>query len=160
MPTHEETEEKIRFWSERIVGKTLVDDLSENNDTRVVEAHHPSPPRDEKDSSACDEGEKKEQENQEQAEPKEKEQEKEEEQAGPEKQEQDESEKQEQDEPEEQEEEKADAVDDDSNVVLISSLPTPVRVIKPGSRVTRDLRPHRMNVICNKEGLITNVKFY
>ncbi|KAJ2522295.1 hypothetical protein GGI11_001774 [Coemansia sp. RSA 2049] len=147
MPTHEETQEKIRFWSERIVGKTLVDDLSENNDTRVVEAHRPSPSRDEKDSSAGDEGEKKEQE-------------KEEEQAEPEKQEQelekDEPEKQE----EPEEEEKANAADDDSNVVLISSLPTPVRVIKPGSRITRDLRPHRMNVICNKEGLITDVKFY
>ncbi|KAJ1733859.1 hypothetical protein LPJ72_002646 [Coemansia sp. Benny D160-2] len=148
MPTHEETQEKIRFWSERIVGKTLVDDLSENNDTRVVEAHRPSPPRDEKDSSAGDGGEKKEQEKEEQAEPKEKEQEQELEKDEPEKQ----------DEPED--EEKPDAADDDSNVVLISSLPTPVRVIKPGSRITRDLRPHRMNVICNKEGLITDVKFY
>ncbi|KAJ2595412.1 hypothetical protein GGF39_003838, partial [Coemansia sp. RSA 1721] len=32
-------------------------------------------------------------------------------------------------------------------VVKLSGLPQPVRVIKPGSRVTRDLRPNRMNVV-------------
>ncbi|KAJ2552314.1 hypothetical protein EV175_003361 [Coemansia sp. RSA 1933] len=49
---------------------------------------------------------------------------------------------------------------EEDNGVLLSSLPSPVRVIKPGSRVTRDLRPHRMNVMCNKDGLIDDVRFF
>ncbi|KAJ2525685.1 hypothetical protein EV175_007728, partial [Coemansia sp. RSA 1933] len=48
----------------------------------------------------------------------------------------------------------------DDSGVLLSSLPSPVRVIKPGSRVTRDLRPHRMNVMCNKDGRIDDVRFF
>ncbi|KAJ2377846.1 hypothetical protein IW150_001149 [Coemansia sp. RSA 2607] len=44
--------------------------------------------------------------------------------------------------------------------VLLSSLPQPLRVIKPGSRITRDLRPNRMNVVCDKDGLILKVQFY
>ncbi|KAJ1804493.1 hypothetical protein LPJ56_005590 [Coemansia sp. RSA 2599] len=42
----------------------------------------------------------------------------------------------------------------DSKVVKLSTLPQPVRVIRPGSRVTRDLRPNRMNVVCDESGLI------
>ncbi|KAJ1871029.1 hypothetical protein H4R99_004881 [Coemansia sp. RSA 1722] len=45
-------------------------------------------------------------------------------------------------------------------VVKLSGLPQPVRVIKPGSRVTRDLRPNRMNVVCDENGLILKIGFY
>ncbi|KAJ1724685.1 hypothetical protein LPJ53_001046 [Coemansia erecta] len=44
--------------------------------------------------------------------------------------------------------------------VLLSSLPQPLRIIKPGSRITRDLRPNRMNVVCDENGLILKVQFY
>ncbi|KAJ2368266.1 hypothetical protein H4S02_010134, partial [Coemansia sp. RSA 2611] len=36
-----------------------------------------------------------------------------------------------------------------------AELPQPVRVIWPGTRVTRDLRPNRLNVICTADDLIT-----
>ncbi|KAJ1644539.1 hypothetical protein LPJ64_003785 [Coemansia asiatica] len=45
-------------------------------------------------------------------------------------------------------------------LVKLSTLPQPVRVIKPGSRVTRDLRPNRMNVVCDEKGLILKIGFY
>ncbi|KAJ1665141.1 hypothetical protein IW140_003584 [Coemansia sp. RSA 1813] len=105
MPTREEQEEKISFWKDKIVGKTLVDDLSEEKDTHVVEQ-----PRDK--------------------------------------------------ESEEQTSEVANQEEPSDQNVLLSSLPTPLRVIKPGSRVTRDLRPYRMNVMCSKEGVITDIKFF
>ncbi|KAJ2719321.1 hypothetical protein GGI07_005280 [Coemansia sp. Benny D115] len=47
--------------------------------------------------------------------------------------------------------------DSESKTIRLSKLPTPVRVIKPGSRVTRDLRTDRLNIICNENGLITRI---
>ncbi|KAJ1824659.1 hypothetical protein LPJ60_000581 [Coemansia sp. RSA 2675] len=41
-----------------------------------------------------------------------------------------------------------------------AELPQPVRVIWPGTRVTRDLRPNRLNVICTADDLITKVQFF
>ncbi|KAJ2730477.1 hypothetical protein IW152_005237 [Coemansia sp. BCRC 34962] len=41
-----------------------------------------------------------------------------------------------------------------------AELPQPVRVIWPGTRVTRDLRTNRLNVICTADDLITKVQFF
>ncbi|KAJ2324388.1 hypothetical protein GGI00_005346 [Coemansia sp. RSA 2681] len=41
-----------------------------------------------------------------------------------------------------------------------AELPHPVRVIWPGSRVTRDLRLNRLNIICDAKDLIIKVDFY
>ncbi|KAJ1900866.1 hypothetical protein LPJ66_001193 [Kickxella alabastrina] len=45
-------------------------------------------------------------------------------------------------------------------VVRLSTLPQPLRVIKPGSRVTRDLRPNRLNVFIDENDKITRVDFF
>ncbi|KAJ2818127.1 hypothetical protein FBU31_005986 [Coemansia sp. 'formosensis'] len=39
-------------------------------------------------------------------------------------------------------------------------LPQPMRVIWPGTRVTRDLRPNRLNIMCDADDLITKVQFF
>ncbi|KAJ1728962.1 hypothetical protein LPJ61_003759 [Coemansia biformis] len=44
--------------------------------------------------------------------------------------------------------------------VKASLIPGPVRAIWPGTPVTRDLRPSRLNISCDKEGLIISVGFY
>ncbi|KAJ1940220.1 hypothetical protein GGF37_004068 [Kickxella alabastrina] len=45
-------------------------------------------------------------------------------------------------------------------VIRLSTLPQPLRVIKPGSRVTRDLRPNRLNVFIDENDKITRVDFF
>ncbi|KAJ2403340.1 hypothetical protein GGI23_000045 [Coemansia sp. RSA 2559] len=102
MPTREEQEEKAAFWKDKIVGKTLVDDKTNEEQTSEMTDEQEEPDKEEQQPDA------------------------------------------------EKEEDK----------VLLSSLPSPVRVIRPGSRVTRDLRPHRMNVMCDSEGLISDVRFF
>lgn len=44
--------------------------------------------------------------------------------------------------------------------VAWESLPQPFRVIWPGSRVTRDLRPQRLNLVCNGQDKVTDVRFF
>ncbi|KAJ2080349.1 hypothetical protein H4R24_003133 [Coemansia sp. RSA 988] len=46
-----------------------------------------------------------------------------------------------------------------TKMVQASLIPGSVRSIWPGTPVTRDLRFDRMNIMCSKEGLITNVSF-
>ncbi|KAJ1948796.1 hypothetical protein FBU59_001427 [Linderina macrospora] len=45
-------------------------------------------------------------------------------------------------------------------VVKVSTLPAPVRVIRPGMPVTRDFRPFRLNVSVDGSGLIKAVTFH
>ncbi|KAJ1991575.1 hypothetical protein EDC05_003340 [Coemansia umbellata] len=49
---------------------------------------------------------------------------------------------------------------DDQESVLLSSLPQPRRIIRPGSRVTRDLRPNRLNVMCDENGVVSDVRYF
>ncbi|PIA13016.1 hypothetical protein COEREDRAFT_83774 [Coemansia reversa NRRL 1564] len=46
-----------------------------------------------------------------------------------------------------------------TKMVQASLIPGSVRSIWPGTPVTRDLRFDRMNIMCDKNGLITNVSF-
>ncbi|KAK9454552.1 hypothetical protein V1511DRAFT_511906 [Dipodascopsis uninucleata] len=39
-----------------------------------------------------------------------------------------------------------------------SQLPSPYRVVKPGSMLTMDFRPERLNITLNKEGVIEHVR--
>ncbi|KAJ2896020.1 hypothetical protein GGI21_004801 [Coemansia aciculifera] len=41
-----------------------------------------------------------------------------------------------------------------------TDLPQPVRVLWPNSRVTRDLRPNRLNLYCGADDKITKVAFF
>ncbi|KAJ1914639.1 hypothetical protein GGI09_004973 [Coemansia sp. S100] len=41
-----------------------------------------------------------------------------------------------------------------------AELPQSVRVIWPNTRVTRDLRPNRLNVMCDADDKITKVQFF
>ncbi|KAI8323274.1 hypothetical protein GQ54DRAFT_310210 [Martensiomyces pterosporus] len=43
---------------------------------------------------------------------------------------------------------------DPASIVEASDLPEPLRIIRPGTPVTRDFRPFRMNVVCTSEGKI------
>ncbi|KAJ2743283.1 hypothetical protein GGI20_003852 [Coemansia sp. BCRC 34301] len=67
------------------------------------------------------------------------------------------------DEPTSDEEEE---VDDESEkkpkkrLVNWAELPQPVRVIWPNSRVTRDLRPSRLNLMCDADDKIFKVEFF
>ncbi|KAJ2808644.1 hypothetical protein H4R20_000737 [Coemansia guatemalensis] len=49
--------------------------------------------------------------------------------------------------------------DNGTKMVQASLIPGTVRCIWPGTPVTRDLRWDRMNIMCDKDGLITNVSF-
>ncbi|PVU89361.1 hypothetical protein BB559_005135 [Furculomyces boomerangus] len=49
---------------------------------------------------------------------------------------------------------------DPEQIVKLSSLPDPKRIICPGTPVTKDLRPGRLNVFLNSEGQILRVAYH
>ncbi|KAJ2003220.1 hypothetical protein GGI04_000415 [Coemansia thaxteri] len=49
---------------------------------------------------------------------------------------------------------------EEPKTVKWAELPQPVRIIWPRSRVTRDLRPQRLNLMCNANDEITRIAFY